>query len=643
LAISGEQGEIPKVHKFSSNHCKITLLKGKMKAIIAIVGALILLTSGISSMAIEGLQISVQSTNAVLSWPSTNIETYIVQYRSNLTASSSWQTLTDYYPAATSANITLFVNSNSVIYLPSGPGGTNGGGSINLTNTSSGSDTNTFVSTSGFYQVVRDGVHIFGLTNGMVLSGEIVTPIEYATGITDLIAGVALYTTNDVPIIGASSSTGPDGGQLLDWDTTQIPNGQYAIEAELNYASSNPVVSVPVTVTIDNPISFPNTMAQYYGSQMWIYAITVPNAAYELDIYGENTNYIGSFYGNADGGGNISFLWNFVDGSGISHSDTNFIGVYTVNIDGGPAIVSQVASPTNQFVSPVKKTMLSKGGPQPQGTSPTQTSKYLWASETAWVPNNKWVVCYASLTGDGTVDSRAVDMIVGGASSPTDYNGILGTLDPYGLNGNLSPGNNAQNGTVFTLLDSTTRTSLIGYLGLGGTHYYENFYFFGHANDQAISAYNAATTMITQQQLAYALGNVPLSFQNQHVAFHPYRFVWLDGCETAGGTMSQAFGIPSVPLSTNVFAAAGVESRAFLGYAKPIGFDDSNSSADPNSWPNHSILLAEFLSSWLGNVDNLGNLVNDAKTSFGNYGYDMDSSAVVYGAYDMFNITRTRP
>lgn len=147
--------------------------------------------------------------------------------------------------------------------------------------------------------------------------------------------------------------------------------------------------------------------------------------------------------------------------------------------------------------------------------------------------------------------------------------------------------------------------------------------------------------MIDQQQIAYALGNVPLSFKNQHVALHPYRFVWLDGCDTAGGTLSQSFGIPSVPYSTNLFAAAGVESRAFLGYTGPISFDSSNSTSDRNSWPNHSVLLGQFLNAWITHQDNLGNLVNDAETSFGNYGYNMNSSAVVYGAYDMFSNTST--
>ena len=74
-----------------------------MKATNKIVGRLVvgcalaccLFLFTLQTLAIEGLKIAVQSTNAVLSWPSMNIETYMVQYRSNLNASSSWLTLAD--------------------------------------------------------------------------------------------------------------------------------------------------------------------------------------------------------------------------------------------------------------------------------------------------------------------------------------------------------------------------------------------------------------------------------------------------------------------------------------------------------------------------------------------------------------------
>jgi len=60
----------------------------------------------LQTFAIEGLQVSVQSSNAVLSWPSLTNETYIAQYRSNLMA-TAWLTLTDDYPASLTSNLTF--------------------------------------------------------------------------------------------------------------------------------------------------------------------------------------------------------------------------------------------------------------------------------------------------------------------------------------------------------------------------------------------------------------------------------------------------------------------------------------------------------------------------------------------------------
>jgi hypothetical protein len=80
-----------------------------------IVGAVALFfTSAIHTFAIEGLQISEQCSNLVLSWPSAEGETYIVQYRQTLNLSDTWQTLTSSLPAVSGTNVTSFVHSNIV-------------------------------------------------------------------------------------------------------------------------------------------------------------------------------------------------------------------------------------------------------------------------------------------------------------------------------------------------------------------------------------------------------------------------------------------------------------------------------------------------------------------------------------------------
>ncbi|MGH7991222.1 MAG: hypothetical protein ACREDS_13655, partial [Limisphaerales bacterium] len=307
-----------------------------------------------------------------------------------MNATDSWQTLTDDFPAAVNTNVTFFVHSNSVNYpdlmLGGGGGGSeaasksetimampaNGSGEavplalypvgfdlsgliifdpatgewvsgkgytisppsengaqVDGMQPDDGSDdTNNY---TGFYRVVADGVQMYGITNGMVVSNELITPIEFAVDSTDQVVGVTFYDENTNPIVGATAQSLGGNAWLLVWNTTLLLNGDYTIYAELNFASDNSVVGQPVTVTVDNTISFPNYSAQVFGDQMWIYAQTIPDASFQLEMYDENTNDLGYFAGNADGNGVISFLWNLVDGEGVTHNDTNFLGVFTVD------------------------------------------------------------------------------------------------------------------------------------------------------------------------------------------------------------------------------------------------------------------------------------------------------------------------
>ncbi len=565
------------------------------RLIVGCVLACCLSLSTVQSFAIESLKVSVQSTNAVLSWPSLTNETYIVQYRSNLNAAYSWLTLTDFYAATISSNVTFFVHSNSVTYPPPSNVGTNSGGSIDPNGTNTYSGTNNFYSTTGFYRVVRDGVHLWGITNGMVLHDELITPIEFSVGSTDQIVGISFYDENNSPIIGASAESLNSNEWFLIWNTTMSFNGNYTIYPQMNFASDNSVVGLPVSVTVNNTISFPNYFSQVFGDQLWIYAQTIPNAAYEIDIYDENTNYLGSFDDYADGSGLISFTWDLTDGNGNTFDSTNFLGVFTVTYStSNVRPVTQTKGGSPVFQRSANQSLRFGGNHAYPDSSQTATAKQLWVKESKWTPNNNWVVAYAPLTdpvADPNTSYRESLMMLGGSDG--NDGGIIGTLSGNDFHGNLSPGNVPQT-SAFELGDTTTRGNLLTYLA---SSTYENFYYFGHGDNSHISAYNAPATAISIDQIAFTLGNVLLSYENpdlvyrdptrpnmipatvssaiRRVANHPYRFVFLDGCETASGKFSEAFGIPAVTVSTNYFATAGVESRAFLGYQKSITFNTS--------------------------------------------------------------------
>ncbi|MGI8965914.1 MAG: hypothetical protein ACR2H1_07485, partial [Limisphaerales bacterium] len=75
--------------------------------------------------AIEGLKISLQSSNVVLSWPSLETETFIVQFRLAFGTNTPWQMLTNNLPADPGTNLTVFVHSNQVsgAFMSGGGGG----------------------------------------------------------------------------------------------------------------------------------------------------------------------------------------------------------------------------------------------------------------------------------------------------------------------------------------------------------------------------------------------------------------------------------------------------------------------------------------------------------------------------------------
>lgn len=88
-----------------------------MKIIKGIVIGLAIIASAIHASAIEHLQISVQCTNVVLRWPCLDdgSEQFIVQYRSTLSPTDSWQTLETSLPAYYGTNEMYYTNWGVVL------------------------------------------------------------------------------------------------------------------------------------------------------------------------------------------------------------------------------------------------------------------------------------------------------------------------------------------------------------------------------------------------------------------------------------------------------------------------------------------------------------------------------------------------
>lgn len=201
----------------------------------------------------------------------------------------------------------------------------------------------------GFYKVVRTGVHLIGLTNGIALSGIVQVPVEagYHTG---TLSSVTL-SANASAIEGTPMLAQPFSSPLtFPFDTRRLANGTYSIEASglwtVPFANDfdtgyTELKSPSVLVNVYNPIFYPDWV-QDYRDDLLIIRVSSAEASFDwqIDIYGEAEDYIGSFTGHSDNG-MVDFAWDLRDPGGNSRTDNQFFSQTTVTPT-GPALAAAV-------------------------------------------------------------------------------------------------------------------------------------------------------------------------------------------------------------------------------------------------------------------------------------------------------------
>ncbi|MCF7669906.1 MAG: hypothetical protein K9N48_09055 [Verrucomicrobia bacterium] len=329
--------------------------------------------------AIEDLKLQIQGTNAVLSWPSMENETFIVRYRARLDEAHPWTVLTNDYPAAPGTNRTMFSHVGVVEYPVGGWGGGGGGNPPPPEGASTDQDDSDAVKVEwpsfpplpwdsrwvrdpgertdgaltedgggevplgaiGFYQVVRHGMHFIGLTNGMQLSGVVGLPVEVGHP-----EGELLYVTIMIDDYGTEAAAMlqppfPTPFLYFTLDTTLLSNGVHSIQAEATWMvdPSNPdpaalvnIASPAIETDVFNEISFPNwsfLFGELYDS-MLIKAVSAhPDVDWEVAIFDSQNQYVGSFSGHTTNG-EIRVVWNLLDTFGVRRDDPWFdADIYT--------------------------------------------------------------------------------------------------------------------------------------------------------------------------------------------------------------------------------------------------------------------------------------------------------------------------
>jgi len=584
----------------TSSPSKIQMNRTRRVSLVAVA----LLCSALGTFGIENLQITVQCPNVVLSWSSKSGETYIVQYRPTLDASTPWVTLANNHPAAVGANLTTFTHADVIPDCPP-PGAPEGGGAqatlsaeeraVRLDqlrkqaeasaeylmallreaiakadaarerwaregkpatqtaasqaqgNSPQGGESQTATST-GFYRVVRTGVNFFGISNGQVFSGIVSLPVEIG-----LASGIPMEVAL-APIADNEEDTYPSGVQLyvldennrspeLLWDTHRTPNGVYTLKAAVTLQGDTVVAGAPVTVTVFNQIQMPK-IAEVIVSGMPIYAIIdQPSANYTVTIRNAQGQIVRTLTGQAVNYV-VNTFWNGLDDLGNNVlADRSYFDV-TVSYN------------------------------------PSYTYRIWVFFEDDFLDGN-WLIAYLkgvySPVNEIQLDNAMQQMSDFAAEEGLAY-------APYVQLRSGAPA------------DWLTMTNV---LKMPDTR---NFYYWGHGGPSALGfGNNDPNNGVTARQMRAALGNDVVG--NEIQIWHAFRFVWLDGCQT--GTKSsawpQAFGIQPVQLDPADFTAMGAAERAFLGWKKKIvtqSFDTSRFTFAENffeNWISAGDLLSDAL------------------------------------------------
>jgi hypothetical protein len=166
--------------------------------------------------------------------------------------------------------------------------------------------------------------------------------------------------------------------------------------------------------------------------------------------------------------------------------------------------------------------------------------------------------------------------------------------------------------------------------GLLGGSRSENFFYFGHGAVDFIGVRSG--NKITSSDLVSILtNNVQSGIQAIYGALqHPYRFVFLDGCNTAKGKLPAAFGIPSLVVSEDDWNNKYfIQPRAFLGWSTYTA-----ASVKRTLSGEHALFVEDFWGSWgSGNSSQPNNSLNNAafNPDNGQRFTELDHKITLYG------------
>jgi hypothetical protein len=418
----------------------------------------------------------------------------------------------------------------------------------------------------------------------------------------------------------------------------RLPNGTNTIQLLTSILQSDAVndntpwmtfSNAPQTIVINNLVTFTNWDDLIWDNTNYTFnaQCSVSNVNWEIDIYDINGDYVNSQTGtSADG--NISWTWDLTDYTGANRgdgdSDPDFYPYITITENGGSDAQTGGASPdagTTQPMPAVAAAFPSLGG---------------------------WLVSY--------MDHFYTD---GSSNYPAGTSDMLtGVRDMIGAATEWTPPLPA---TLFPIAygKSYAQTNRdTSWYNLSTWIYYtqtRNCYYFGHGSADSIGCdYNTVDSSNNITGGAFAPNShayLTSKMIHDNVAFNPngarpYRFVFLDGCNTANGSFAPAFGIPSQSYTGGWFVSDAntrhIRPCAFMGWNTEVGGTSAwgtvdkywswrenwiaywaNTEGDPLS---DSINVATSISGWVDAGQINSHLVTDGDTDlfYQQYNYGGD-------------------
>ncbi len=652
-------------------------IKGICRSFAVVTAISNVLTTGIDAFAIEGLQISVQYADVILAWPSIPSQNYIVQWRPTLSPSTPWVTLTNSLPADSTTNWTVFVDSgrlpllnNNMMMVSSG----NDSGEVSflesITNlairtsqplvmkadgsgalvplglyppgidlsTSVIIDPSTGESVSGseyiaseraidraqnnspqpldddpqdpppdpgFYQVVQDGVQIANssLTNlaNSPLAGTIT--IGFEAGNADPNNGTNLLGSPLQEVIalvdgtryrGAAPLLAPGFRGTINLDTSFLENGDHTVQVVASWLNPDLTdpnnhffsrYSDPFTLSVSNVIYYPDWDDEIgeLGFAYYSFETTCTNSTWQIDIYDISNNLAKTLTGNT-GDGFVETNWDLVDLNGVTRATNDDDYLFTATIT--------VGDPTSKKTPPRSKPF-------------------------AYPGQGQWVIAYQDMFGN---------MVNSNAEYVADYKfGLIAAANGGAVTVFPTPGHPEYGQTFpmrFAYTNITTPPTGLqmiadekALMGMLTNRINRNFYYQGHSNGESIAT-------IDSQRIQIELGSR-----------HYYRFVFLNGCASATGSLPAAFGINlNAPVQIGYFQKHGERPRTFLGYNKIVYIANKGDFIDPSTGQHLTGKIPDSVYYFLTNFESYWYFNYDISASI--YNAEMDLPVLLYGWAD---------